>query len=71
MKAFVTYLVLLIIVVLLGLLLAFPTKWLINGLFSQAFLLFLFGTTKISVWTAWGINILCGLLFKSTETSSK
>lgn len=42
----------------LGLLFAFPTMWLINGLFAPAFIAGIFGTAKISVWTAWGVNIL-------------
>ena len=54
----------------LGFLFAFPTKWLINILFTPAVLTSV-GVAKISVWQAWGVNILAGLLFKNTSTNDK
>lgn len=48
---------------------AFPTMWLINGLFAPAFIASIFGTAKISVWTAWGVNILTRLLLHSYKKS--
>ena len=31
----------------------------------------MFGLKIINVWEAWGIIVLCNLLFKSTSTNSK
>jgi hypothetical protein len=56
------------IVVLLGLLFSWPVLLLWNGC--------LVGTVAgisplTSIWHAWGILILCGLLFRSSSVSSK
>jgi hypothetical protein len=51
----------------LGLLFAYPTKWLVNYIFSDGFRLAAFGVLKISVWRAWALNALIGGLFKSTS----
>jgi hypothetical protein len=51
----------------LGLLFAFPVKWLINYLFTKALIASVFGTPQVSVWQAFGLNILCGFLFKSSS----
>ena len=53
----------------LGLLFAIPTAYLLEYVFTPTVLVTLFGTATISVWKAWGINIIFGLLFKSTTTS--
>ena len=44
---------------------AFPTKWLWNWLMPD-----LFALKRIDAWQALGLNVLCGLLFKSSSTSS-
>jgi len=49
----------------LGLLTAFPVMWLWNWLMPS-----LFGLTTLTYWKAWGLMVLCGLLFKSYSTSS-
>lgn len=54
----------------LGALMAIPTMLLVNGLFSPTLLQTVFGG-PISFLSAWGLNILCGFLFKSTTSSSK
>jgi hypothetical protein len=54
----------------LGFLLAYPTMWLVNYLFSATFLTFVFGTAKLSVLQAWVLNIVAGILFKSTNTTT-
>ena len=59
------------LVVLFGFLFAFPVMWLVNWLFTPAALTFVFGTAKLNVWQAWGLLVLSGLLFKSTNTTSK
>lgn len=53
------------LVIAFGLLLAFPTMWLWNGLCPE-----LFGLKPVSLMQAWGLLVLCGLLFKN-DTSSK
>jgi|688.fasta_scaffold1044934_2 hypothetical protein len=56
-------------VVLLGALMAFPVMWLWNSLFVYYPIL---GTAlvEINFWQAWGLLILCGLLFKNPSSSS-
>lgn len=54
--------------VALALLMAFPTKWLVNYLFSATFLLYIFGVAKITIWQALWLNVLTGLLFRSSVT---
>lgn len=51
-----------------GALLALPVMWLWNGVVLD---LFAAGAVRpIGFWGAWGLLILCGLLFKSTRVSS-
>lgn len=52
-----------IVIVFFGLLFAFPTMWLWNWLVPPIFKL-----TTITVWQAWGLNILTGLFFRTTST---
>jgi hypothetical protein len=55
------------IVVVMALLFAYPTMWLWNDCLVGV----VDGIHPInSVWTALGINVLCGLLFKSSIKSS-
>jgi len=61
-----TVLLVLFIVAVLAFILAFPTLWLWNWLMPA-----IFGLTKITFWQAVGINILSGILFKSSSSSSK
>ncbi len=48
------------LLVLLSFLMAYPTMWIINGIFAPSLLVAIFGATKIGVWTAWGLNVLFG-----------
>jgi hypothetical protein len=50
---------------------AYPVKWLVNYLFTPGVLMAVFGVTKFSIWRALWLSVLCGLLFKSTVSSSK
>lgn len=53
------------LVVIMGLLFAFPTMWLWNGCLVGL----IDGVHPIdSVWTAFGINVLFGLLFKNNSS---
>jgi hypothetical protein len=54
----------------LGFLMTYPTKWLVNYLFSNTFLFFVFGVSKLTFWKAWALNAVCGTLIKSTNTTS-
>lgn len=54
------------LIFLFALLFAFPTMWLWNWLMPA-----IFGLIKINIWQALGINILTGILFKSSVSNSK
>lgn len=57
-----------VLIVIVGALLALPVMWLWNGVMPN---LFVAGVVKpIDFWNAWGLLILCGLLFKSSVSSS-
>jgi hypothetical protein len=58
-------------VVALAVIMAFPVKWLVNYVFTDAVRLTVFGVAQITVWRALALNILCGFLFKSSSSSSK
>jgi hypothetical protein len=59
-----------LLVVVVGLLLAWPVMFLVNYLFTPAVILAVFGTAQLSFIKAYGLLVLCGILFKS-ESSSK
>jgi len=61
-KAFVVILGIVVIVILL----AFPTMWLWNWLMPE-----IFNLSEITIWQALGLNLLSGILFKSTTTINK
>lgn len=52
-------------VALLG---AYPTKWIVNYLFTSNTLVGLFGITQLTFWKAFWLNWLCASLFKSVNT---
>lgn len=47
-------------VLFLSVLFSLPVMWLWNWLMPV-----IFGLKTITMWQAWGLNVLCGLLFKS------
>lgn len=59
-----------VMVVAIGVLLAFPVMWLMNGLFTVQLLTAVFGVPHVTFWTALGFNTLTGILFKSHDKSS-
>ena len=65
LKIFGAIILTLILIVVLALLMGFPVMWLWNWLMPL-----IFGLKTITFWQAVGINILCGLLFRSTYTKS-
>jgi hypothetical protein len=56
-------------VVLYGILLAWPVMWLINQLFPTSLIMAVFGIPYMTFWKALALNVLCGMLFKSTCSS--
>jgi len=54
------------VIVVLGLILSLPVMWLWNACLVAA----IPGIKEIGWLQAWGILILCGLLFKNTSSSS-
>ena len=54
-------------VVVVGALLALPVMWLWNGVMPNLFVANV--VKQIDFWNAWGLLILCGLLFKTSVSS--
>jgi hypothetical protein len=50
----------------ISLLMAFPTKWMTNYVFSDSFRLAVFGVAKIGFWRAFFFGFLIASLFKTT-----
>jgi uncharacterized membrane protein YjjP (DUF1212 family) len=61
----------LVILVVVGLLVGYPAKWIINYLFAPSALQAVFGVARITFWQAFWLNILCGILFKASASSVK
>lgn len=55
----------LVLMIVLCLILAFPTKWLWNWLMTG-----IFGLRQITVLEALGLNILCSILFKPSSKNN-
>ncbi len=60
-----------VLLVFVALVVALPTMWLMNALFTPDFIEALFDTTEVGFWQALGINILSGILFRSSGSSPK
>ena len=69
-KAVGTVVLVVVIVAVLAIVLAYPTKWLVNYTFSPTAIMAVFGRSALDFWHALALNAVCGLLFKSTSTSS-
>lgn len=59
-----------LIVLFVGALAAFPTKWIVNYVFTDDLLLYVFGG-PLSAWKALWLNFLCGMLFKTSVSRSE
>ena len=70
MKIIYGILVTLAVVVLIGLLLGYPTMWMVNYLFTPSIISSLFGVAQLTFWRAFWLNCLCATLFKGTSSSS-
>lgn len=60
-----------VMVLILSLLMAFPTKWAVNYLFNPVLLATVFTTGHLSVWHAWALNFVAATLIKSQLSTSK
>jgi hypothetical protein len=58
------------LLVLFSFAMAWPTMALVNGLFSKELIKSVFGVEQIGWMTAWGFNVLCMSLFKSSNSGS-
>ncbi len=67
MPILLALIVIVAMIVFLGLLFSLPVMWLWNGCLVGA----VSGVNEISWLQAWGILVLCGLLFKETSVSKK
>lgn len=54
----------------LSALLSLPTMWVLNYVLSQQALVFFFGGPLVFL-KAWGLNFVCGLLFRRSGISGK
>jgi hypothetical protein len=54
-------------VIVVAVLMAWPTQWLWNNALIGA----IDGLNPIGFWQALGINVLCGILFRNSTSSSK
>jgi len=63
MEVLLKFLGVIALVLIIAVVMSFPTMWLWNWLMPA-----IFGLTKISLAQAWGINVLSGVLFKNTTT---
>jgi len=54
-------------IIVIAVLMAWPTQWLWNNALIGA----IDGFNPIGFWQALGINMLCGILFRNSTSSSK
>ena len=64
-------LIALVMSVAISAVLAIPVMWMVNDLFTPHVLLSIFGVSHIGFTTAWGLSVLCSILFGSARSSSK
>ncbi len=58
------------LVVVIALLMGFPTMWLVNYLFTPKFLLTVFGISKFTFWKAFWLNVFSGIIFGRSYSNS-
>ena len=68
---FASFIILLAFVVAISMLLAFPVMYLINYLFSEQLLMFVFGVAKITFWKTFFFNMFLGLVRGNVNTKTK
>lgn len=52
----------LLILIIVGVFISFPVMWLWNGIMPD-----LFGVSEIGYWQAFGLYVLCNILFNSGD----
>lgn len=67
-NVFGTVIFTIIIVVAAAFIVGFPVMLMINYLFSEQALEFVFGSAKIGFWKAFWVSILCGILVGSSSS---
>jgi len=59
------------LIVVIAVVIALPVMLIVNYLFAPAVLTAVFGVSQLTFWKAFWLAILTGLLFKSSNTSTK
>lgn len=55
----------------ISLLMAYPTMWIVNYLFTSSVISSLFGVAQLTFWKALWLNYITAALFKGTTTVNK
>ena len=71
MEAFVRFVIILAFGVFIAILLAYPTMWVINYVFSASLLTFVFGSVKIGLWKAFWVSWLFSRGVSSSPSSKE
>lgn len=66
LETVVSFLIGLLLIFVVALIIAFPVMWVWNWVIPGVF-----GLIKINFWQAFGINLLCGLLFRRVGSIRK
>ena len=69
-KAIGAIVLVVMIIAVLAIVMAWPTMWLVNYTFSPSAIMAIFGRTTLDFWHALALNVVCGLLFRSTSTNT-
>ena len=67
MKLVATFFFALAVALGIGLLFAFPVKWILNYVFTDGVRIALFGVAYVGFWKAYLLSILTAMLFKSNK----
>lgn len=59
------------IVTIFALAMGVPTMWLMNYLFASTFLELVFGIAKMTFWKAAWVNVLAGILIRTSSAGEK
>jgi hypothetical protein len=65
MENFLKVIGLIALIFVTALVFTYPVMWLMNYVFSSAFLLFVFGVAKLKFWHTYALSLVLGLLFRS------
>ena len=68
-KAFGVFLLFVVLLSFAAVIVAVPVMLIANYLFTSAVLMAVFGIPALTFWKAFWLSVICGLLFKSSNTS--